>query len=129
MVKIFVPGYSKRLRGWLGKDFYARTGVVENPYPLGVQPSNLASGMYYNRLGWCYQVRRTWHGMQNVAMRPPLGHNPNTPAQQAQREKFAKAVAAWQALSEAEKDHWRSLIYPNDQSGYNKFLSDYLTSN
>lgn len=44
------------------------------------------------------------------------------------KNSLASAVAAWQALSEAEKQNWRDLARKwNAYQGYNLFLSRWLT--
>ena len=48
--------------------------------------------------------------------------NPQTEAQQANRSKFATAVAAWQALSEADKNAWRKKALGSTIPGYQFFL-------
>ena len=48
--------------------------------------------------------------------------NPQTAPQQANRSKFANAVAAWQALSEAEKNTWRKKALGSTIPGYQFFL-------
>ena len=81
---------------------------------------------YYNRKGWCYQRRRTWHGIIYAAMKPPISVQPNTPAQQAGKTKFANSILAWQTLSDLEKGVWNSYSYPKRPSGYNRFISAYM---
>lgn len=62
--------------------------------------------------------------------------NPQTPAQQANRGKFADAVAAWHDLSEAEKSEYnekgklrktcrKKWPLPRGMSGINLFVSEY----
>ena len=126
MVKIRGALYSNEARGWLGKHQYARFGVVVNPYPIGLHFKNRYHSFYYSPRGWCYQVRRTWHGLQPVAERPPIPSNPQTVPQQANRAKFAQAVAAWQAKTGLEKGIWNSYNFPRHMSGYNKFIHYYL---
>jgi hypothetical protein len=49
-----------------------------------------------------------------------------TASQLSQRSLFADAVAAWQALSEAQKDVYRARATgTGGRSGYNIFLSEY----
>ncbi|GAH57158.1 unnamed protein product, partial [marine sediment metagenome] len=48
--------------------------------------------------------------------------NPQTEDQQANRGKFATAVAAWQALEEAEKNAWRKEALGSTIPGYQFFL-------
>jgi len=126
MVKVTGPCYSLTARGWLGKDTYARTGVVPNPYPIALLNPNLMSGFYYSHTGWCYQRRRTWHGIIWSAMRAYMPTNPQTVPQQAWRAKFAGAVSAWQGLTGLQKGIWNSYNYPKHPTGYTRFIRAYL---
>lgn len=48
--------------------------------------------------------------------------NPQTENQQANRGKFATAVAAWQALTENQKNTWRKKALGSTIPGYQFFL-------
>ena len=52
----------------------------------------------------------------------------HTAGQQARREKFDLAVAAWQGLTEAQKEVYRHRAIGKRMSGYNLFLSEYMLS-
>jgi len=53
--------------------------------------------------------------------------NPQTPAQQAHRQKFAHGVTAWQALPPGEKLFWRDIGNAlRNIPGFNAYLSYYL---
>jgi hypothetical protein len=54
--------------------------------------------------------------------------NPRTVPQQAQRSKFADAVAGWQALTAEEKEVYNIRARGKHLSGYNLFLKEYLLS-
>lgn len=130
MVKVPGPLFSFFARGWLGKDTYKRRGVVPNPYPIsffGVNPPLcFATSVYYSRKGWCYQTRRTWHGLQPTAILPPISAQPKTLAQEAWKQVFADAVGIWQGMSEKTRDIYRAHRYPVVASGYNRFIRLYL---
>ena len=126
MVKIMGPIYGIRASGWLGKGTYKVRGVVKNPYPIALKPEGLQISFYYNPLGYYYQNRRTWHGIQSTACRMVLPHNPNSGPQQAQRQKMADGVATWQGMSAEVKDIYQKRKYPKNIPGYNRFLRDYL---
>ena len=81
---------------------------------------------YYSPTGWCYQRRRTWHGCISIAERPPIGPNPQTEDQQANRMKIKYGVIAWQGMNPATKDYYNRLSFPRRASGYNRFLHYYL---
>lgn len=97
-------------------------GHFQYPYPIDLY------GIYpcFHPYGWVYEMRRTWHGMQATARRFVYPPNPNTIYQQANRGKFGSAVAAWQALTPAQKGVYNALKYPPRMSGYNKFLRLYM---
>ena len=52
--------------------------------------------------------------------------DPRTPAQLALRAKFADAVAAWNALTPAEKRAWRLIGEGLNLPGYQAFISDFM---
>lgn len=54
--------------------------------------------------------------------------NPRTEKQQAWRGTFADGVQAWQNLTEAEKSVYNKEAEGKKMSGYNLFLSNYLSS-
>jgi hypothetical protein len=95
---------------WIRK----RLGRPEWPDPLGV------SGIY--------RIQR----INGRKVQQKLPHyspvNPKTEDQLVCQNKFADAVAAWQGLTEEQKNVYNSKTYPRHQSGYNKFLSEYLKS-
>lgn len=126
MVKVSWPCYSLSAHGWLGKVSYHRRGFVTNAYPVGALNPYLVSAPYYSPVGWCYQRRRTWHGVIWSAIKPPVPSNPQTEEQQAWRAKFASGVALWQGMDEETKDYYNKLNYPEHASGYNRFLHYYL---
>jgi len=52
----------------------------------------------------------------------------NSLGQLKRRGRFAEAVAAWRALSEAEKDSYRQRGRRQNRTGYNLFVSEQLSS-
>lgn len=54
--------------------------------------------------------------------------NPRSEAQQAQRAKYADGVAAWQALTQEQKDVYNERAKRKDFFGYHLFLREYLLS-
>lgn len=54
--------------------------------------------------------------------------NPQTEAQQSNRQKFADGVAAWQTLTDSQKDVYNERVKYKKFSGYNLFLKEYLLS-
>jgi len=57
-----------------------------------------------------------------------ITRNPRTVPQQANRTKFADAVAAWQALTPDEKNVYNERAKRKHLPGYNLFLREYLLS-
>jgi len=129
MVRVTGPCYSLTARGWLGKYTYARIGIVSLPYPIAIVNPYLMSGMYYSAKGWCYQRRRTWHGVIWAALRGYVPTNPQTSEQQAWRQVFANAILVWQSMTDATKDIYKKQRYPVHASGYNRFIRQYLHAN
>ena len=128
MAKIKAPVYSLMAHGWLNKYFYQRTGVVKNPYPIGLFGRNLLNPIYYSIKGWNYEMRRTWHGIQAVAKHGTLPPDPSSPEQLGNWDKFSEAIQTWQLMSQPQKEIYNKLKYPEHTSGYNKFISWYLRS-
>jgi len=128
MAKIKAPVYSLMAHGWLNKHFYKKTGVVKNPYPIGLFGRNLIHSIYYSIKGWNYEIRRTWHGIQSVAKHGTLPPDPNSPEQLGNWDKFSQAIQTWQLMSQSQKEIYNKLKYPEHTSGYNKFISWYLRS-
>ena len=61
-----------------------------------------------------------------VRMRHYVTPNPQTELQQTWRNYFATVLASWQALSENEKNIWRSKSYPAHMSGWNRYARVHL---
>ena len=61
-----------------------------------------------------------------VRMRYYRPTNPNTPAQQAGRSKFADAVAGWAALTAAEKEEYNKRAHKLSRHGRNLYISEYM---
>lgn len=88
------------------------------------------------RQKWVYQ--RVLKGCGNIPTRHPrdmqlrrhvIPDDPQTTAQLARRAVFAAAVAAWHALTPAERQAWAEQGKPRALPGYNWFISHYLRNN
>jgi len=55
--------------------------------------------------------------------------NPRTVSQQSNRQKYKNAVAAWQALTNSQKEVYNMRARNKKFSGYNLFIKEYLLSN
>lgn len=75
-----------------------------------------------------YRRRPTRAGQITIRQNFYWPVNTLSPELQANRLTFAQGVAAWQALTEEQKDFWRALPYPENMSGYNRYLSLWLKS-
>ena len=105
---------------------WAATNWTWDGFRVNVLRSFLS--FYYSPQGWCYQSRRTWHGIISSAIHPPISVNPKNPYQLVCQNRFYAAVKAWQSLTEAQKDIYRAWTYPVHASGYNRFLSWFMNS-
>ncbi len=85
---------------------------------------NVAFRSLHGRVGGAVFYER--YGKQ--FMRPyVIPSNPNTAAQRVRRCAFREAVRAWQALPVPEKGEWNDRGIRKRKSGYNLFISCYLT--
>ena len=57
-----------------------------------------------------------------------ITRNPRSYEQQANRQKYADGVAAWQALTSDEKNQYNIRAKGKRMSGYNLFLKEYMLS-
>lgn len=94
--------------------------------------SCFAGGVYqkrvtgYNRYGRNPErVRRAYY----VRVRYYRPTNPNTPAQQTNRNKFKAAMEGWQALDPAEKQEYRKRAQKLSTRGYCLYISEYMRYN
>jgi hypothetical protein len=78
---------------------------------------------YYKAI---YREQPCWFGRITIREKYYTPFNPNSTPQQENRQLFADAVAAWQALSFTDQVSWNKLLYPTHMSGYNRFLRNYL---
>lgn len=76
-----------------------------------------------------YQQRHTLKGVKTIRMKFYTPTNPRTVPQQANRTKFANAMAAWQGLTEEEKEVYRTRAKKRSMFGWGLFIREYFTSN
>jgi hypothetical protein len=82
-----------------------------------------ASGTFDNKL----EFRTTAAGPVVAKIRKA---NPNrTPAQEAQAERFALAVAGWRGAGIPVRDAWRNAATPLGLIGYRYFLAEWMAQN
>jgi len=75
-----------------------------------------------------YQVRTRFDRQTQVKEKFYVPTNPQTEAQQANRQKMTDGVIAWQALTDQQKAAYNKNAIGKNLSGYNLFLSEYLYS-
>lgn len=86
-------------------------------------------GIYQKRVTGYNNTGRKAHLPRNayyVRMRYYRPTNPNTPAQQAGRSKFADAVAGWAALTAAEKEEYNKRAHKLSRRGRNLYISEFM---
>ena len=76
-----------------------------------------------------YQMRMTKRGKVPVKMKFYGPTNPRTPAQEANREKFAAAMVAWQALTPVEKGVYNKRAKKRSMFGWGLFIREYYQAN
>lgn len=76
-----------------------------------------------------YQMRMTNRGKVPIKMKFYEPTNPRTAAQQANRQKFADAMAAWGNLTEAEQSEYNEAAKKKDLFGWNLFIREYFQNN
>jgi len=100
---------------FLGYGVSGRIGKVGDKDPLGV------NGIW--------QMRMTKRGKVPVKMRFYGPTNPRTTAQQANRQKFADAQAAWMALTASEKLVYTKRAKKRQMFGWGLFIREYYQAN
>lgn len=89
-----------------------KLGKPESPDPLGVY------GIYRVR-----SIKGTQRTEKMPFYKP---RNPRTPAQQANRQKFADAMSAWKNLTELEKERYNKEAKSKMLFGWNVFIKEYF---
>ena len=75
-----------------------------------------------------YQIRKGVNGQIIVKEKFYISINPQTEAQQANRQKYADSVLAWQNLTDEQKLVYNNKAKGRKLSGYNLFQKQYLLS-
>ncbi len=76
-----------------------------------------------------WQMRKTKRGKRPIKMKFYRPTNPQTEAQQANRAKFAAAMAAWQALSSGDKAVYNARAKKRQMFGWGLFIREYYQAN
>lgn len=101
--------------GWLGFGVSGKLGHPAKPDPLNVYG--------------IWQMRMTRRGKVPLKMKFYRPTNPRSPAQQANRQKFANAMAAWQALTNQEKNAYNERAKKRQMFGWGLFIREYYSAN
>lgn len=88
--------------------------------PLGPDPLNV-NGIY--------QVRTHKNKQRTVKMKFYVPTNPQTPAQQANRVKFANAMGAWGSLTQEQKNVYINTAKKRQTFGWSLFIREYYLNN
>lgn len=99
----------------IGFQISGRIGKEGDPDPLGV------NGIYQNRL--------TKRGKVPIKMKFYTPTNPQTEAQQANRQKFADAMTAWGNLTAPQKATYTERAKKRGMFGWGLFIREYYQSN
>jgi hypothetical protein len=106
-----------------GRKIYglSRYGQEESKIRIEEDDPIILSGIFRERIifGKRYRERLPYY----------VPKNPQTESQQANRQKIADGVLAWQALTDNEKSVYNKKTIGRKLSGYNLFLKEYLKSN
>lgn len=102
-------------RALLGWSVRKKLGRSDLPDPLG--------------LFGIWQMRMTKRGKVPIRMKFYTPTNPRTVPQQANRQKFADAMAAWQELTDEQKDAYNVRAKKRGWFGRNLFIREYYQSN
>lgn len=78
----------------------------------------------YGSLGGAL-VFSSWKGRQLVKSKGKYVYR-NTPEQEYNRDRFRRAVKAWQELDDMTKYLWRALAYGKVMSGYEYFIKKFV---
>jgi hypothetical protein len=71
-----------------------------------------------------------WRGINYIRVRV-VPHNPKTAAQTAVRDVLTDGVSKWRfgMISQANKNFWNTYAKGLGESGFNRFMRSYVTSN
>lgn len=114
-------------------------GSISNPVPCGIATTFYGRCGAVAALAGTYQRRRPGTSARTrdyrpkaevpfVALRRYRPTNPRTVPQQANRTKFADGMAAWKALTDAEKQPYIVIAKRHKQFPHVYFLKAYLAS-
>ena len=101
-------------------------GKIGSPYEYGLKrQGKWKYGQNHPKWG-IYQIRRPFGKMQHVKMIHYRPTNPQTIPQQANRQKYADSILAWQGLTDSEKNVYNNNAKGKRMSGFNLFIREYM---
>lgn len=103
-------------------------GKVGKSGGYGLLRYGIAAHGYYTKQAGIWQDRMTHNGKIPVKMRFYRPTNPASTPQEATRTKFAAGMAAWGALTGAERTAYTKRAKRRNMFGWGLFLRDYLKS-
>lgn len=101
-------------------------GKYSDPNGFGLFKFGWSKLGYKNEKAGYYQ--RHWNGQKFNWIRAKhyWPENTETETRRAWRNKFAEGVAQWHLLAPAKKLYYNNLKYPTGQTGFTRFMSEYL---
>ena len=75
-----------------------------------------------------YQIRSRYDGQIIIKENFYWPANPQTAPQQANRQKYADAIVAWQGLTNNQKEIYNERARYKPYSGYNLYIGEYILS-
>lgn len=88
--------------------------------------SNMKFFTARKQIGKCVIFRYYSRKHLQQAYRYVVPHNPMTVAQQANRSKFANAMAAWAVLPDAQKEQYKHRVRDRKMYPKNLFVKEYM---
>jgi len=119
-------GYGKKI---YGQNRYGAKAIISGQGQYGIKNYGITKygdaiekhGIYYIRIKNNKQVivKRNFYWPSN----------PQTEAQQANRQKYANAIVAWQNLTDEQKEIYNETARYKPYSGFNLYTKEYMLSN
>jgi len=111
-------GKGLEIRGKVGRP--ANYGRKRNGWVFYGEEKNPKWGIYriFTQTGTQKQVKCVFY----------IPTNPQTEAQQANRNKFINALTEWNALTDEEKEVYNEKAKGKSMTGYNVFVKEYMLS-
>jgi hypothetical protein len=112
---VYFPTTAEEIKRFFAFGVSGKIGKPGAPDPWGV------NGIW--------QMRMTRRGKVPIKEKFYVPYNPQTEAQQANRQKFADAMAAWQALTTEQKAEYNARAKRRQMFGWGLFIREYYQAN